>query len=477
MSRTRHAILLIPFLAFGLFSGCAYTALANTQAEESGEATAEELAERIAFHNAFVTAIETVVESTSSPTPDDLDLRQRFIQSVADERWDDAALYLEYWHADFDDGDAQEAEVRLMLHLQQFEEARDRTWGLLSSFQEDQDRWVPLWYAAWMQDPTFWRPIPYDMLRGEHYERLTKLGGGSTVSLRVLDQNDEIIGMIKPHSELGQTYYRGEIAAYRLCEIMKCGFKVPRNFEVRFRLPEFLRAYGVRSLQNKSTGYARRFSDIIVFDDQEDGEPWIHATFKDWVPGYTTFPVEHVDGWIALLNGYIPIETLREMSLAEALAPMAAMERADIAGMLARNEEGTDALDFARQLSNLHVFDYLMNNWDRYSTLYFGVNCQWNHGQFVSIDNGASFQVRNDNGASAWSRTRLRVIRRFSKSTVTAIRAMDRERTRELLFPESAHHPEDEQRFESFWERRTDFLQWLDELIERRGEERILSLP
>lgn len=475
MCRTPRSWLLALVLAFGLVSGCAYKALATTQAEEAGEAAAKEVAQRIAFHNAFVSALNAVVESTRSPVPEDLNLRERLIQSVAEERWDDAVLYQEYWTAEFDDSDAQEAEVRLMLHREQLDQARDRTWGLVSSFPEAHDRWVPLWYAAWMKDPNFWYPIPRDMIRGEHYERLTKLGGGSTVSLKVLDEDEEIIGMIKPHSKLGQTYYRGEIAAYRLCEIMRCGFEVPRNLEVRFRLREFLRSYGVSALKNKSEGYARRFSDIIVFDG-EDGEPWIHATFKDWVPGFTTFPVEHVDGWISLLNGYIPIDTLREMSLEEALRPMVGKERAYIPAMLERNEEGTDALDFARQLSNLHVFDYLMNNWDRYSTVYWGVNCHWNHGQFVSIDNGASFQRRNE-GASALSRARLHVIRRFSKSTVTAIRAMDRERTRVLLFPENEHHPGEEQRFNSFWERRADFLEWIDELIERRGEELILSLP
>lgn len=475
MCRTPRSWLLVPILALGLFSGCAYNALANAQAEEAGEDAAIEITQRVTFHNALVTALKAVVESANPPTPDDLDLRERFVQSVADERWDDAVLYQEYWTADFDDEDAQEAEVLLMLQRQQFEQARERTWGLISSFQEAQDRWVPLWYAAWMQDPNFWHPIPYDMIRGETYQRLRKLGGGSTVTLRVLDEDDEIIGMIKPHSELGQTYYRGEIAAYRLCAVMKCGFDVPRNIEVRFRLKEFLRAYGVRALKNKSEGYARRFSDIIVFDD-EDGEPWIHATFKDWVPGFTTFPVEHVDGWLALLNGYIPIETLREMTLEDALRPMVGKDQAYVSAMLERNDEGTDGLDFARQLSNLHVFDYLMNNWDRYSTAFWGVNCQWNHGHFVSIDNGASFQPRYEPSISA-SRSRLRVIRRFSKSTVIAIRAMDRELTRTLLFPDNAHHPDEDARFENFWDRRAEFLEWIDELVERRGEELILSLP
>lgn len=475
MHRNPRVLFLLLTLALGAFSGCAHKAQANALAQEAGEAAAQKVIAQTALHNALQAAKAHVHGHLIAPAIEDLDLRERLISAVQEERWDDAAIYQEHWHAEFDDADAQEAEIQLLLHQENFQDARDRAWALVDAFEEQRERWVPLWYDTWMAEPEFWHPTPTDMIYRENYHNLTKLGGGSTVSLKVHDEDDEIIGMIKPHSELGQTYYRGEIAAYRLCELMQCGFSVPRNIEVRFKLKEFLRAYGVRSLKNRSEGYARRFRDIITFED-EDGEEWIHATFKDWVPGFTTYPVEHVEGWISLLNGYISIEDLQEMTLEDALRPMRGKERAYIPAMLERNEEGTDALDFARQLSNLHVFDYLMNNWDRYSKVYWGVNCHWNHGEFVSIDNGASFQRRNE-GVSAATRARLHVIRRFSRSTVAAIRAMDKERTRTLLFPDSEHHPGEEQRFESFWERRADFLEWLDKLIERRGEDTILSLP
>src|SRR5690625_238147 len=478
MYRTPRIVVFLILCALATFSGCAHKARANALAEETGQDIAQRVIAQTALQNALNAAQATVAQAIQTPQLQNLsadDLRARFLRAAKDARWKDAAIYNAFWQAPLDDADGQEAEILLLLAQQNYRDARTRAWNLVDAFQHEDPRWIPLWYQSYMADPNFWRPVPYDMIRGQDYEKLAKLGGGSTVSLKVLDQDENILSMIKPHSELGQTYSRGEIAAYRPCELMQCGFSVPRNIEVRFTLKEFLRAYGVAALKNRSQGYARRFSDIIVFED-EKGEPWIHATMKDWVPGYTTYPIEHVDGWISLLNGYTPIETLRQMSLEDALRPMRGKERAYIPAMLERNQEGTDGLDFARQLSNLHVFDYLLNNWDRYSGVYWGVNCHWNHGQFVSIDNGASFQRRNWGNAVA-TRTRMRVIRRYSKTTVAAIRAMDKDLTRELLFPDNAHHPGEDDRFESFWARRDDFLQWIDELIERRGEAQTLSLP
>jgi hypothetical protein len=136
------------------------------------------------------------------------------------------------------------------------------------------------------------------------------------------------------------------------------------------------------------------------------------------------------------------------------------------------------ALDLARQLSNLHVFDLLINNWDRYSGAYPGVNSQFNHGMFVSIDNGAAFQARRQGNTSEFTTwNRLRRIEIFSRTTIESIRSMDTDRARALLFPTSRWHTDDDDRWERFLHRRERLLSHIDALIEQHGEDRVLVLP
>lgn len=466
-SSTKFLIALI--LVTSVFSGCARQAKSDVLAEEADLLAAQLQAAHL---QALEQASTTVAAAAEEPAIETLDLRGRFIQAVIDEDWELAREYHQHWHADLEDEEAQDAEWLLLLADQNFDEARARAWFGIESFPESKHHWVQRWYQSWMADERFWRAAPYDLQPNVDFDKLEALGGGSTVTLKVL-LNDEIVGVLKPHSTREQSFYRGEVAAFRLCSLMKCGFEVPLNTEVRIRVSDFLRAYGISSLQRR-TGYSSNFSDLITFTDA-DGEAWIHATFKAWAPGFTTYPVEHTEGWVSLLNGATSREKLESMSLADALRPMRGKERAYVPAMLDRGGD-TTGLDFARQLSNLHVFDYLLNNWDRYSGVFWGVNCQWNNGTFVSIDNGAVLQRRGWGSAIA-TRNRMRRIRIFSRSTVEALRAMDYDLTRQLLLPPSPHHSDEDERFENFWGRRVEFLEWLDQLIESRGEDLVLILP
>lgn len=458
------------------FALLALTFSACTRAPQAHVLEAEQAALREALEEAHHEALEQastlIAEHATPPDESELDLRGRFIEAVQQEDWPRAKELEAHWHAPFDDDEGQAAEIRLLLAEGDVLLARERAWNLIQDDRETHAQWIELWYQSFFEDENVWRATAQTLELHSDFDKLEALGGGSTVTLKVL-LNDELVGVLKPHSTREQSFYRGEVAAYRLCLLMRCHFIVPQNTEVRVRVQDFLRAYGISSLDRR-TGYSRNFSDLIVFEDDE-GESWIHATFKAWVPDFTTYPLEHTDGWISLLNGATSFERLDEMTLADALRPMRGRERAYVPAMLSRAGD-TDALDFARQLSSLHVFDYLLNNWDRYSGVFWGVNCQWADGHFVSIDNGAVLQKRGW-GSAVTTRGRMRRIRMFSKETVDAIRAMDYDLTRKLLLPPNPHHDDEDERFDNFWERRNEFLEWIDDLIERRGEDRVLALP
>ena len=399
-------------------------------------------------------------------------LRAAALQAAHAGRFSAAIDALQAGAWDPDDVDVVEAAVLAWSGSGEHERARDEAWTAVQRHADQRERLVRLWYRAWMATPAFWRAEPRTLVRGVDLDRIEALGGGSTITLK-LRKDDRTIAAFKPHQTREQSNYRAEVAAYRLCALIHCGFQVPVNEEVRIELGDFLRAYGISSLE-RNRGYSSNFRDLILFTDQ-DGRQWLHGTMKEWVPGFTTFPVEHTDVWESLLNGYVTAERMESMPLSQALQGLRGRERGNYGGIMNR-AEGVTTLDFARQLSNLHVFDFLLNNWDRYSGVFWGVNCQWNHGRFVSIDNGATMQRRSWGSPTA-VRNRLRRVKVFSRTTIDAIRWMDTELAREVLFPPSPHHADEAERYELFLERRAWLLEYVDGLIASRGEERVLWLP
>lgn len=363
--------------------------------------------------------------------------------------------------------------IRVLIALRRgnWQRAQDLAWSAVNAHPEYRAEQMQLWYETLIARPGFWRATPRTLQAAVDLDRIEALGGGSTITLK-FELAGETIAAFKPHQTREQSYYRGELAAYRLCAMIHCGFTVPHNEEVRIRVRDFLRLYGVSSLDS-SSGYSRNFSDLIVTEDE--GERWILGTMKAWVPGFTNVPIEHTAAWEHLLSGYLSVDELEAMTVEDAISGFRSAPIQRVRQMLERAEDAT-ALSFARELSNLHVFDLLLNNWDRYSGRFPGANVQWNHGHFVSIDNGAVLQHAN------WGRPwmvqqRIRRIRVFSRSTINAIRWMELEAARELLLPAGSVFTDEDERFELFCQRRQWLLDYVDGLIATHGEEAVLALP
>jgi hypothetical protein len=328
----------------------------------------------------------------------------------------------------------------------------------------------PRLMQAFAADGDFLRPV-LTLERGVHLSRIRALGGGSTVTLKFRNEADENIAAFKPNQTRRQSNYRAEIAAFRLCPIIRCGFEIPYSFEARIERREFMRSYGIRSLDEEflaaHEGYAANFVDLIW--TREDGELYLHGVWKDWVPHFTKFPIEYDDVWDSWVDVNGDQADL-EQPFSEAIASLRGRDRGHYSELV---EEAGDltTYDFARQISNILAFDFLINNWDRFSGIYYGVNCQFANGQLVSIDNGAGFMTRD----ASRPRARLEQVTRFSRSLVREVRLLDREALLPILFPD---YSDDEiERFDSFWERRAELLDYIDRLIEEHGEDVVLFFP
>ncbi len=295
---------------------------------------------------------------------------------------------------------------------------------------------------------------------------IKKLGGGSSLVYRLI-KDKQTFAAFKPLQSRKQTNPRAEIAAYRLCPLMRCRFDIPKNTPVSFEYRQFSGLYArIPSNPNAS----EEFKDLTL--TRQNDQDLVTGTMKTWIPDYADFPIEYEDIWLpwfALSKD--ELKNHKAIDSIEAFVAKNHSERAEhLASKLKKHLADASAYDIALQISNMLVLDLLTNNWDRYSSnqAFYGVNCQIANQRFVSIDNGAAFSQT----VNPKPRKHVQAIQRFSRITVEAIRAWDHDRTLERLFPNATSF--DRERFETFWAQRQYFLNTIDQLVAQNGEEQTL---
>lgn len=296
---------------------------------------------------------------------------------------------------------------------------------------------------------------------------IKKLGGGSTLVYRLLKGKDTIAAF-KPRQERHQSNHRSEIAAYRLCPRIKCGFNVPINYPVYFDYQQFSGLYARIATNPKS-----EFKEITP-TRLPDKSARVEGTFKEWIPDFADFPIEFYSIWTPWLDG---TTTREELLKTPATSILERIEKRHVHGQktaqgLLKHFGELSTYGLAKQISNLLVFDFLINNWDRFSGVksFYGVNCQFANGAFMSIDNGAAFPVTPQAKPDKW----LKSIRRFSRATHRAILELeaDQQRVNDYLFLDPS--PVEVKRLETFWNQRELYLDYVQECIDKYGESETL---
>lgn len=440
----------------------------------SAQVLSTERAEDAALTLSLSAAMTLIIEAASALDPDDPEsLQQAFVRLVSQDEIELAGIVLQHFQPTEGRADVHLALAEYALATENLDRARELAWSGASMFEAERAAFVRIWYQSFVREEGF---LPDDILTVVPYElvdEISRLGGGTSITLRFRNDGDTI-GAFKPYQRRLWSSYRGELAAYRLCPLINCDFDIPYNREVRVSLEDFLDLYGIRSLRGQS-GYASEFHNLVLFED-ETGAEWLHGVLKDWVPDFTRFPVEYQDVWLPLLQQATPLEEIAALPLEEALLGFQTLHRGNYERIIAY-ADGMTTVELTRQLSNLHVFDHLINNWDRYSrtTRFNGMNNQFYQGRFVSIDNGAAFGHPENGRISPAPEHRVRQIQRFSRTVVDSIRWMDLKMLYPILFPPSPHHTDEFERYQLFLQRRQALLDHIDELIEQYGEEQVLS--
>lgn len=335
----------------------------------------------------------------------------------------------------------------------------------------DDPRFAPLIERAMDEDPAF-IPAVRELIADKDIDAIKYLGGGSTITLRFI-KDKEVIGAFKPKQDLRQSDFRAEIAAWRLCPIMRCGFDIPYNEHVKVEWRKFSGMYQ-RIRSSKQRAYREKMFKHLEYV-REGEDDYVHGTLKAWVPGFTQFPVELTKVWQSWVTvGGADAELLAGPA-AEGVTEIEWMHQRpeDFYDKLIGHLEGVSRGELARQISNMIVYDYMITNWDRFSGVpaFYGTNCQFKDGRIVSIDNGASFPTSPNDKVES----RLQLVQRFSRQSIKAIRAMDKDKTLKRLFPEPSEY--DVERFDHFWSQREKLLAYIDALIEEHGEAEVMFFP
>jgi len=263
--------------------------------------------------------------------------------------------------------------------------------------------------------------------------------GGSSISLRV-DFDNGARCAFKPAQTNYQTVPRKEVAAYRISRLL--GLSSVQ--------PAIGRAFPAEQIFTSVTASSREYlprlrSEIIREQGMIVGELswWIPTIQSVMVDG---FPVDSVDG-IVSLKRYLDV------------------------GATIPEEQRT----LMRQISNMLVFDFLINNSDRWS----GGNVK------VSEDGETLFFMDNTLSFSPHPRAERRVrlylqrTRTFSRRLIEALRNLDEDVVRQALAedPGAFEFLLTEQEIDAMFSRRDIALAYVDELIAQHGEKAVLVFP
>jgi hypothetical protein len=283
--------------------------------------------------------------------------------------------------------------------------------------------------------------------------------------LLVTEEGDKVV--FYPETS-DQRAWRNHVAAWRLCEVLGCGFEVPWTRKARMTKRRFETASS--DGLTPSGGLVNEESA----DDQLESFRWrspsgtdtqyLYGALRTWPGEMARWPIEAFEIWRPWMRATRESGAL-DRPAADAWSAFSNTLDDSQLGDLKRQAGEQTLRSVAAQLSDVLLFDYLTNNWGRFApeSSKYGVNNHFRDGQFVTVDTDQTFQRRHSRrvkGRFSWTEI-------FREETIFALRWMDREQLLGIVYPEPSSL--ERAKFDLVWEQRNRTLDRVDKLVDTHG--------
>jgi hypothetical protein len=257
-------------------------------------------------------------------------------------------------------------------------------------------------------------------------------------------------------------WWRNEIAAYRLCQLIVCQFEMPRTLAARVSRVALAKAL-VGKDKDAFWGVAWNYEPNANGDRDE----FVHGAQVEVVGDSARWPMELDMIWRRWLNPESVVEIFDQKIDVTFPSKPATLP---FVKNLFRESKGKSTRVFGRQISSLVLFDFLTNNWARYESKAerYGENLRLDDGQLISLNHHRTFQPR----ASKRVRGRFSYVGKFSKRSISSLRLLDPDVVDQALFPSPTLS--ERARLKVFWKQREVALRTVDGFTVAYGPKQVM---
>lgn len=400
----------------------------------------------------------------------DVDVEDRSVQKSSAKRLSEkgahqaaARVYGHLWREQSQNAAFAESYLDALLAAKQWSEAR-RAAVSAGATTGKRETFRAKYREAVDGDPRLQGYEPVELSELEGAESLELAEGADTDGLLVTGLEGRARYVFSPAT--GTTgEWRDDVAAWRLCELIVCEFSIPETRPARISKSAF------GSMLDAEAGTRERLAAEFEWTDAEGAdEPVVYGSLRKWRSDAVRWPIEMTDVWRPWLSAETDLSILDE-PIEEALSEMKELGDGSVYEKVIAESKGATTREVAGQLSDIIVFDFLTNNWDRFADgeSEYGSYNHFADGRFVTLRTTTVFQRRK----STRVKGRFRWISRYDRDTIAALRALEPDRVDPILYPDANGY--DRAKLDIFWEQRSTVLDRVDSAMQREGRESVLA--